>query len=54
MNNLMLKDGETTPDILITPSDLVQFAKVIDGCVCINPGTIIKSDAGGTYCSVTV
>ena len=29
IESLMMKDGENTPDILITPSDLVQFVKVL-------------------------
>lgn len=43
-----------TPDIMITPSELIQFTKVIDGCVCINPGQVIKKDAAGIYCSVVI
>lgn len=42
------------PDILITPSDLIQFVKNIDGVLCINPGTIIKNDSAGTFCSLTI
>ncbi|CDW77872.1 dna polymerase alpha subunit b-like [Stylonychia lemnae] len=50
----MMLDQSGTPDILLTSSDLIQFSKNIDGCICINPGQIIKSDAGGTYCSITL
>ena len=42
------------PDILITPSDLIQFVKQIDGCLCVNPGSIIKNDGAGTFCSLTI
>ena len=42
------------PDLLITPSEVNPFAKNIDGCVCINPGTLCKGTSGGTYASITV
>lgn len=45
---------DKTPDILITPSDLVLFAKNIDGCICVNPGTVCKGLGGGSYASITV
>ena len=45
----------TTPDILVFPSqDLNFYVKEISGCVCINPGTLIKNNLGGTYCSITI
>jgi DNA polymerase alpha subunit B len=42
------------PDVLITSSDLMQFAKNIEGCLCINPGSIIKQENAGTYCSLNI
>jgi DNA polymerase alpha subunit B len=42
------------PDILITPSDLITFAKNIDGCICINPGPLVKAKTGGTYATITI
>lgn len=46
---------ETMPDILIAPSDLMQFIKRVEGgCLCINPGSIIKNDSAGTYCSINI
>ena len=38
-----------TPDLLIAPSFLMQFAKRIEGVVCVNPGYLIKNGCGGTY-----
>jgi hypothetical protein len=37
---------KSIPDILITTSDLMQFAKKVEngGAICINPGPIIKQD----------
>jgi DNA polymerase alpha subunit B len=45
---------ENPPDLLIIPSDLVHFSKTIDGCVCINPGTVCKANGGGSYGVITV
>ena len=53
MKYLEMRGG--TPDILILPShDLNFYVKEIAGCVCINPGTLIKSGLGGTFCSITL
>ena len=43
-----------TPDILITPSDLMLFAKNIEGCICINPGTLYKQATAGNYAVITI
>lgn len=45
---------QQTPDILITPSDLMLFAKNIEGCICINPGTLYKGASAGNYAIITV
>jgi DNA polymerase alpha subunit B len=45
---------ESTPDILITPSDLMLFTKNINGCICVNPGTLFKSATAGNYAIITV
>lgn len=45
---------ERTPDIIITPSDLLAFAKNISGCICINPGYMCKGSSGGSYASITI
>lgn len=61
---------DQTPDILITPSDLMLFAKVsfnfitfyisffilqnIEGCICINPGAMYKGASAGTYATLTI
>ncbi|XP_047325252.1 DNA polymerase alpha subunit B [Impatiens glandulifera] len=46
------------PDILILPSDLTNFVKVIsvgggeksDGkCICVNPGRLAKGECGGSF-----
>ncbi|RFU30100.1 hypothetical protein B7463_g6257, partial [Scytalidium lignicola] len=52
-----LKLGEiinVRPDILITPSALPPFAKVVESVLVINPGYLSKRKAAGTYAKVTV
>jgi hypothetical protein len=55
---MMAGDPEGTSggsiDMLVCPSDLITFTKIIGECICVNPGTIIKANAGGTYASMTL
>ncbi|PGH11234.1 hypothetical protein AJ79_04965 [Helicocarpus griseus UAMH5409] len=47
-----LKLGEwwnARPDVLITPSTLPPFVKVVEGVLVINPGTLSKRKAAGSY-----
>ncbi|XP_076889322.1 uncharacterized protein LOC143540040 [Bidens hawaiensis] len=44
------------PDILIVPSDLTQFVKVLSlegtsevKCICVNPGRLAKGEGGGHF-----
>ncbi|CCJ30096.1 unnamed protein product [Pneumocystis jirovecii] len=41
--------SDVLPDILILPSDLQYFAKIISDTVVINPGRLAKKQAFGTY-----
>lgn len=48
-----------TPDILITPSQLKLFAMAQntaqnEGVICVNPGTIVKGEAAGSYANITI
>lgn len=43
-----------TPDVLVLPSRLGPFARVVDGVVAINPGQLSKPRAAGTYVEMTV
>ena len=45
---------DKTPDILISPSDLMLFTKNIQGCICINPGSMCNRSSGGSYASITI
>ncbi|XP_022151968.1 DNA polymerase alpha subunit B isoform X2 [Momordica charantia] len=53
-------DISVIPDILILPSDMKHFVKVISlgeggseeeraSCVCVNPGRLAKGEGGGTF-----
>ncbi|RPA79179.1 DNA polymerase alpha/primase associated subunit [Ascobolus immersus RN42] len=37
------------PDVLIVPSMMVSFVKVVDGVVAINPGALSKGKGAGTW-----
>jgi len=52
-----LKLGEmlnVRPDMLIVPSALPPFAKVVESVLVINPGYMSKRRAAGTYARLTV
>jgi DNA polymerase alpha subunit B len=40
------------PDVLIAPSRLRTLAKLVDSTLIINPGSLSKLNAGGTYAKV--
>jgi DNA polymerase alpha subunit B len=43
------------PDILVTPSMLMGFARTVsDGTLVVNPGHLVKDTTGGTYAMVEV
>ncbi|THX17939.1 DNA polymerase alpha, subunit B [Aureobasidium pullulans] len=52
-----LKLGEilnVSPDLLILPSVLTPFVKVVDGVLVVNPGTASKKRGAGTYAKLIV
>ncbi|EEH09961.1 DNA polymerase alpha/primase associated subunit [Histoplasma capsulatum G186AR] len=52
-----LKLGEwwnVRPDVLITPSILPPFVKVVEGVLVINPGTLSKRKAAGSFAQMTL
>lgn len=52
-----LKLGEwlnVRPDVLILPSSLPPFAKVIESVLVINPGTLSKRKAPGSYARISL
>ncbi|TKA68138.1 hypothetical protein B0A55_06954 [Friedmanniomyces simplex] len=42
------------PDVLILPSVLNPFVKVIEGITCINPGTLSKRRGAGHFAAINV
>ncbi|KAK9470736.1 DNA polymerase alpha subunit B N-terminal-domain-containing protein [Dipodascopsis tothii] len=42
------------PDVLVLPSNLHHFAKVVDNVVAVNPGSLMKANAAGSYCLLTI
>lgn len=42
------------PDVLICPSALTPFVNVVDSVVCINPGSVSKKRAAGTFARMAV
>jgi DNA polymerase alpha subunit B len=42
------------PDLLILPSALPPFAKVVEGVLVVNPGYVSKRKAVGTYARLSV
>ncbi|KAK5167484.1 DNA-directed DNA polymerase alpha subunit pol12 [Saxophila tyrrhenica] len=42
------------PDVLVLPSVLNPFAKVVNSVLCINPGTLSKKRGAGTFTSMSV
>merc|ERR1711871_98561 len=51
MNRLSMK---YTPDVLIMPSKLKQFAKEIQGSLVINPGHLTRGSRGGTFAEMHI
>ncbi|MCJ1247379.1 DNA-directed DNA polymerase alpha subunit pol12 [Trapelia coarctata] len=52
-----LKLGEwlnVRPDVLIMPSALTPFAKVIESVLVLNPGSVSKKTAAGTYAQMAI
>ncbi|XP_065915346.1 DNA polymerase alpha subunit B-like [Dysidea avara] len=42
------------PDILLLPSELRPFNKVVKNTLCVNPGHITKGEVGGTYAKLHI
>ncbi|TPC76413.1 hypothetical protein E9104_22500, partial [Salmonella enterica subsp. enterica serovar Goldcoast] len=42
------------PDVLITPSTLPPFAKVVKRVLVVNPGTLSKKRGPGTFAQITI
>ncbi|KAI4256702.1 MAG: hypothetical protein L6R42_006063 [Xanthoria sp. 1 TBL-2021] len=45
---------EVRPDMLIQPSALPQFAKVVENVLIVNPGPLSKRKGPGTFAQITI
>ena len=46
--------GSTSPHIFIVSSDLASFNKEVNGCVCLNPGRLVRGTSTGSYAIIQV
>jgi DNA polymerase alpha subunit B len=51
-HNLRLED--TAPDILILPSRLKHFSKVVDSTLALNPGHLSRANTAGTFTKLMI
>ncbi|GHJ84547.1 hypothetical protein NliqN6_0949 [Naganishia liquefaciens] len=49
-----LLELEVAPDVLILPSRLKYFAKIVDSVVAVNPSYLVKGNSAGTYCKMSI
>ncbi|KAJ9107993.1 hypothetical protein QFC20_003679 [Naganishia adeliensis] len=49
-----LLELDVAPDVLILPSRLKYFAKIVDSVVAINPSYLAKGNSAGTYCKMSI
>ncbi|TPX71838.1 hypothetical protein SpCBS45565_g00783 [Spizellomyces sp. 'palustris'] len=45
---------QATPDVLIAGSRLQYTTRKVNGCVCINPGLLVKGRGGGTFAKMCI
>ncbi|KAJ9119956.1 hypothetical protein QFC24_005439 [Naganishia onofrii] len=45
---------DVAPDVLILPSRLKYFAKIVDSVVAMNPGYLTKGNTAGTYSKLSI
>ena len=46
---LPLAQMSVQPHVLIIPSELSPYVKMVDGCLAVNPGSVTKGQSAGTY-----
>lgn len=46
--------GTRVPDIILSPSDMTTFVKVVDGVMVINPGGLSKKAGAGTFVKIYI
>ena len=45
---------KVTPDVLLTPSRMTPMAKEVLGALVVNPGTLAKGAAGGSFATLSI
>jgi hypothetical protein len=40
--------------VFIAVSDLANFNKIVNECVCLNPGRLVKGTSTGAYAQITI
>ncbi|KAJ3016260.1 DNA-directed DNA polymerase alpha subunit pol12 [Thoreauomyces humboldtii] len=45
---------QATPDVLVVGSRLQYTARKVEGCICVNPGLLVKGRGGGTFSKFTI
>lgn len=50
----MLRLEQTAPDILILPSKLKHFSKIVDSTLAVNPGHLSRAHSAGTFAKLTI
>ena len=45
---------DTHPNVFIAVSDLANFNKIVNECVCLNPGRLVKGTSTGAYAQITI
>ncbi|KAG0374532.1 DNA-directed DNA polymerase alpha subunit pol12 [Mortierella sp. AD032] len=53
-NQIDLMDLRVCPDVVIVPSKLKHFAKIVDNVVVVNPNQLSKMQTGGTFAKLTI
>ncbi|CCG81096.1 DNA polymerase alpha subunit B [Taphrina deformans PYCC 5710] len=46
--------GSSLPDVLISPSEMTTFAKVVNGVIVINPGGLSRKAGAGSYAQLYI
>ncbi|KAG0321875.1 DNA-directed DNA polymerase alpha subunit pol12 [Linnemannia gamsii] len=53
-NQFDLLDLRVCPDVVILPSKLKHFAKIVDNVIVVNPNQLSKMQSGGTFAKLTI
>ncbi|KAF9920334.1 DNA-directed DNA polymerase alpha subunit pol12 [Linnemannia zychae] len=53
-SQVKLMDLQVCPDVIILPSKLKHFAKIVDNVVVVNPNQLSKMQSGGIFAKLTI